>query len=129
VNLTDVSDGTAAGWADRVRDRVDEHYFRRRYVFPAAAAVIDLIKKFEVHLRRGDLMSIIRNKVRSSSPSFRAHKKDNDRPKVRYHKQKDIVVEEFIKGLDDSVINREMSLKMINERLRGVLASRNGGKA
>lgn len=117
INLTDEPDEVVARWADRIKAEMDAHYFRRRYRIRALARFIDIAKKIELHIRRKDLFIVIKNKL-SFLASESAKKERSVAPAVRFRKRKEIIFEDLIRGLDDTVINREMSLKNINERFR-----------
>ena len=118
VNLTDEPDSTVAGWADRIKEEVDADYFRRVYRFKAVAAIACLFKKVCLHMRRKDLPEVIKDKLKSIK---RGHPGGPAAAPVtveaRFRKRGDIVFEELIKGMDDTVINREMALNKINTRL------------
>jgi len=118
VNLTDEPDSTVAGWADRIKEEVDADYFRKVYRFGAIAAIARLLKKIRLHLRRKDLKDVIKGKLKSI---WREHSGGQAAAPVaapaRFRKRSDIVFEDLIKGMDDTVINRDMALKNINTRI------------
>ncbi len=122
VNLTDEPDEVISGWADKVKNVVDDAYFKEKYKNPLIAKIMSLFKKIELHYRRKDLMFvwiIAKAKIKSLiSPSLK-NKGNLAAPEliVRFKKRKDINIEDLLKGLDSSIINREMALRKINQKL------------
>jgi radical SAM superfamily enzyme YgiQ (UPF0313 family) len=116
VNLTDEPDEVVAGWADRIRTEVDCSYYKKRYRFRAIARIADLFDKVKLHVRRRDLLEVIRAKM---SGNGRAAPEISEAApvKARFRKKDGIVFEDLIKGMDYTVINKEMSLKNINAKL------------
>lgn len=117
VNLTDEPDEIVAGWADRVRDEVDSDYFRRKYKFGLVIWVMNIFKKVDLHLKKGDLLTILFSKS-GISRSKKSRSTLALSSTVRFRKRKDIVAEDLIKGMDSSSVNRDMSLRNMNERLK-----------
>lgn len=121
VNLTDEPDETVVSWADRIRNELDSDYFLKRYKIRALARFMDIMLKIKAHIIRGDLFAVIIGKARLSGLRQDGGTGTGE-PAVRFRKRKDISVEELVKGLGNSGINREMSLKEINSRLQDRLS-------
>jgi radical SAM superfamily enzyme YgiQ (UPF0313 family) len=117
VNLTDEPDEIVASWADKIRMRIDDAYLRRRYGSRALAAFMAFAEKIKVHLAKKDLGAVIANKLRSFTVPA-APSQASERPVVKFRKKQGFVFEELIKGMDDTVVNRNMALCEINARLK-----------
>ena len=114
VNLTDEPDEVVAGWGEKVNKEIDDHYFMNKYKIHFIAKVMQLLKKIELHYKKGNLLSITLKKIKQRLII-------NKNPIVRKESirlKRDIKVEELLKGLDFSSVNREMSVKKINRKLQ-----------
>ncbi len=119
VNMTDEPDEIVAGWADRVRDEVDADYFKKRYKFGFIAKIMDIFEKIKLHNKRKDLLLVIKAKIKSTFSSYMKSKTATEETKitVKFRKDKNVVVEDLLKGMDFRTPNREMSLKKINYKI------------
>jgi len=125
INLTDEADEVVAGWADKIKNEIDDAYFKEKYKNHLIAKIMSLLIKIELHYRRHDLMAIwaiAKTKIKLLIYPAMNNKDKVAIPKsiIRFKKRKDINFEEFIKGLDRSVVNRAMTLSKINEKLSQV---------
>lgn len=114
VNLTDEPDEVVAGWGEKVNKEVDNYYLGRKYKNRSIAKLVQLLMKIKLHYKKGGLFSITLKKIKRRLII-------NKNPIVQKESirlKRDIKVEELLKGLDFSSVNREMSVKKINRKLQ-----------
>lgn len=114
VNLTDEPDEVVAGWGKKVNKELDNYYLKRKYKNQLIAKFIQLLMKIKLHYKKGGLFSITLKKIKRRLII-------NKNPIVQKESirlKRDIKVEELLKGLDFSSVNREMSVKKINRKLQ-----------
>jgi radical SAM superfamily enzyme YgiQ (UPF0313 family) len=110
VNLTDEPDDVVAGWDRRLKKEMDDYYFKRRYKSKLAAKAARLLNSLELHFRRRTLFRALARKfIQSKSGAIK--------PSPRFRKDTNINVESLLTRMDNSMPNREASLKTINARL------------
>lgn len=117
VNLTDEPDEKVESWADRIKEEVDDDYIMKKYKVRALAKLMAVIGNIKLHLIKKDLSIVIRDKVRSLFSS-RKRQDASQKPTVRFRKRKDLIFEDLIRGMSDTVVNRKMSLSEINLKLK-----------
>ncbi len=115
VNMTDESDEVLAGWADLVKDEIDNRFFLRRYRFGFLARIMRLAHTLLLHLRKNDLGTVLRAKLTGAGKQ--AAEIATPR-KSGYGKRSNLSINKLFAGLDSGSINRELSLERINQKLR-----------
>ena len=122
LNLTDEADEIVAGWAEKLKNAQDRHYLYDKLNIgnTLVARAIAILLLLRLHCRRGTLLFSIREKIKSLFQSiYKRDMKSSTRGKSsRSGKKINLKIEKFIEGNDCSSVNRAMSLKRINERLK-----------
>lgn len=122
VNLTDEDDATVKGWSEELKNRLDDHYFRRKYNIshPALVKCMHFFESIALHFRRKDLFRAFLNKISflAVSAAGEAKKTECKERPVRFKRAVDIKIEKFLEGMDFSSVNKDMSLRKINELMK-----------
>lgn len=125
VNLTDLPEDVVAKWPERMKREIDEHYFYRRFgirnSFLRRCALV--MQSVALHLRRRDVFIVISRKTRLAVYSLLGMKHEKTVAQklfVQFRKKRNIDFEMFLEGTDNSIVNREVALKKINQRLAGI---------
>ncbi len=122
INVTDEEDSAVASWPEKIKREIDRHYFYRKYGIRnrIARKAMHFLETMELHIRRGDLLTVARVKIRLflyTVFNMRQKKKVIQKKHVRFKKRKDINIEKFLREADYSAINRKIALKKINQKL------------
>lgn len=120
VNLTDEPDEVVAGWGEKVNKELDDYYLKRKYKNQLIAKIVQLFMKIKLHYRKKDLLVLIKQKTKMIFNSIFNINKKTLIPKkpVQMNKKKGINIEEILKDFDSTSLNREMSVKKINQKLQ-----------
>lgn len=123
VNLTEEEDAVVGTWRKKITEEMNDFHIYKRYKIrnPIIKKCIRFLEAIALHIRLGDLLPIIKRKLKLllySVLNIKQKKVVIQQKYVQFRKKKDINIEEFLKGSDCSSVNRDMSLKKINERLK-----------
>ncbi|MFH1791583.1 MAG: radical SAM protein [Candidatus Omnitrophota bacterium] len=117
VNLTDEPDSAVAGWEGKISGELDEDYFRRAYGAKNRfmTGILKTLCLIELHWRKNDLANVIIKKIRNR---FSAPGPSAAGVRVKYRKKSMIKPEEFDREIMPDHIDKELSLKKVNLRLK-----------
>lgn len=125
INLTDEQDCIVAEWRNKIGRETYDHYFYKKYRVTnrLIKMFIHFLESLEYHIRQKDILLVASRKLEISLYYFlnmKQKRKIAQQKYCRFRKKRDITIEEFVKGADWSSVNRDSSLKNINEKLSGV---------
>ncbi len=123
VKLTEGEDEVFAGWPEKIKRELDDYYFYKKYKNRnlIIKKCIHIFKSIELHLQRKDLLAVINRKFKLliySALNMDQKKGVIQKKYVQFRKKKNINIEKFLKGCNCSSVNRDISLKKINENLK-----------
>jgi len=120
INLTEQPDEVVAGWNDKLKTELDNYYLRRKYKNPLARKFMRILEAVDLHRRRKTLFPLAARKIKSFLVPSISGRKDKPVRKSppRFRKNRNVRIDDFLEGVDCSVLNSEASLKSINKRLR-----------
>lgn len=122
VNLTDEPDEIVAGWEKKIKNEIDSYYFRRVYKVWFIIFIMKKFKQMLLLLRKDGISFLLESVAKKIALLFFA----SLRPKAAaqsmasFRKSENINIEQLFSGLDNSTVNRDMSLKIINRKLYGI---------
>jgi radical SAM superfamily enzyme YgiQ (UPF0313 family) len=120
VNLTDEPDEVVSSWSGKLRRELDSYNLEKRYRNPLLRKVTSLLETVYLNYRRGNLAASVIRKIKLTLFTILNIKLKGTpvtNTSARFRKNKDLTIEEFIKGADCSSVNRDMALKNINKKL------------
>ena len=120
INLTDSPDHVVAGWQRKLEDSVDAHYFNSRYGV-RNKALLKYLRKIgsaAIYNRQGRLAVALGRKIADSfRPARQGDRRSGKTVFEKFGARKIGRIDDYIKGVDQSVPTSEMSLKRINEKI------------
>jgi len=120
INLTEEPDEVVASWSKLVSREIDKHYFYRKYKSKIVSVLIltvtNKIYAIKTHLKTGTLLKALKRKLREFFISL-YHRRIEGTPNQK-HISSNQGIEELIQGLDFNRVNRAMSLRKVNQKLR-----------
>lgn len=129
MNLTDEPDEVVASWDKRLKNELDDYYFKSTYKFELLARLMRVVTIIELYYRRKDLMPMIARRLRSIYGKVFQNgvKKESHVAtyKTIFRKRPGFEVESLLKDIDHSVLTKEVALKNINNRLKEMSAEVN----
>ncbi len=122
VNLTDQEDDVVTGWMEKIRKDLDDHYLYKKYRTrnPFLKKIIHFVGLVDLYIRRKMLLKGILRKLKLLFVTVFNIKREKaiiKRSYVQFKKAVDVNFEDFLKSADTKVVNRDIALKKINERI------------
>jgi anaerobic magnesium-protoporphyrin IX monomethyl ester cyclase len=122
VNLTDMEDDVVAKWPGKLERELDDHYIYSKYRIghPLLRRILLTVELIKLHIKSNDLIAVGLRKFKIILYRLLHMEKNKlviEKRYARFRKRKNIRFEEFLKEQNCSTLNRNISLKKINERL------------
>ncbi|MDD4910382.1 MAG: radical SAM protein [Candidatus Omnitrophica bacterium] len=123
INLTEEEDSVVAGWRAQINRGLYDFYFEKKYKINNRfiRAVIHLFESFALHVREKNLWSVVISRRLKlflySILNMRCKKRATQQINCRFRRKKNINIEDFLEGNDILLLNRDITLRKINEKI------------